>query len=59
MVRASDNFIVDGVISPYSLEIGVFFFFFLLFTFMGYSKRQNNVYKNIYCLIKFLDKIII
>ena len=28
MVRAPDNFIVDGVISPYSLEIGVFFLFF-------------------------------
>ena len=25
MVRAPDNFIVDGVISPYSLERGVYF----------------------------------
>jgi hypothetical protein len=30
MVRAPDNFIVDGVISPYSLERGLLFFFFLL-----------------------------
>ena len=27
MVRAPDNFLVDGVISPYLLEIGVFHFF--------------------------------
>jgi len=25
MIRAPDNFIVDGLISPYSLEIGVLF----------------------------------
>ena len=34
MVRAPDNFIVDGVISPYSLEIGVFFLFVLLLTYL-------------------------
>ena len=31
MIRAPDNFIVDGVISPYSLEIGALFVLLLAY----------------------------
>ena len=52
MVRAPDNFIVDGVISPYSLEIGVFsFIFFTVYLSKNLIKQYIFLY-TLFCLFE-------
>ena len=50
MVRAPDNFIVDGVISPYSLEIGALFVFFLLISKLNQMIYEKRIVNTLFCL---------